>query len=236
MPQNLKGVPRTFFWAAVRCLGGQLVSQFMPHLFRPSHLLEFQVLPFPAISTIFSWSLEISSDVLPITYLLLGPYYKNHVTTVYELLGIRFGPRSQDAGTGFFIVTRLLASGVRLAGCAIAISVIFNVSLSLSIILIALFALIYTLLGGIKAVIWTDTLQFFIFSSGAGLAVATILVSLPNGWQDFFDVGNDFNKFKIFHISLSPCSPEYWLSFANPKSLAAGALFGFINTFAALGH
>ena len=170
-----------------------------------------------------------------IAMLLLTAYYKGRVTTVYEFLGQRFGPRSRDAGTGFFIITRLLASGVRLAGCAIALSVVFSMPLNTAIALIALTALIYTTLGGIKAVIWTDTLQFCLFIGGAAIALITIWLALPGGFSEFLSVGSEFGKFKIFHVSANPAHKDFFLNLNNPSSLVAGFLFGCFTTFAALG-
>jgi len=170
-----------------------------------------------------------------IAFVLLTAYYKGKVTTVYELLGERFGPHSHNAGTIFFILTRLLASGVRLAGCAIALSVVFNIPINLAIAMIALTALAYTLVGGIKAVIWTDMMQFILFMSAAGIAIFTITMALPNGWSDFIDVGQAHQKFKIFHISFISGTKDYWFNFSNPDSLMAGFLFGCFTTFAALG-
>ncbi len=170
-----------------------------------------------------------------IAYVLLSAYYKGKVTTVYEFLGQRFGPKSRDAGTGFFIVTRLLASGVRLAGCAIALSVVFDLPLNTSIVIIAVIALIYTVMGGIKAVIWTDMLQFILFIGGASVTLFVIWNALPNGFADFLSVGNSFEKFKIFHFSLKSESKDFFLSLSNPRSFIAGFLFGAFNTFAILG-
>lgn len=170
-----------------------------------------------------------------ISFLLLRPYYKNNVTTVYQLLGKRFGPRTRDSGTTFFLVTRLLASGVRLAGCAIALSVIFNLPLNTAIIIIACVALIYTSIGGIKAVIWTDTVQFLLFIAAALVAVGTVIYALPGGWSEFFAIGNEYSKFNIFHISFSSGSTDFIFNLTNPKSFVAGFLFGSFTTFAALG-
>lgn len=172
---------------------------------------------------------------LLVAFLLLSAYYKHNVSTVYEFLGKRFGPRSQDAGTGFFIVTRLLASGVRLAGCAIALAVVFHLPTNVAIAMIALTALAYTLIGGIKAVIWTDILQFILFIGAALIAIGTIIYSLPNGWSDFMQIGQMHDKFKVVHFSLSPEADDYWLNFANPQSFVAGLLFGCLSTLAALG-
>ena len=170
-----------------------------------------------------------------VSTLLLTAYYKSQVTTIYEFLGKRFGPRSRDAGTGFFMLTRLLASGVRLAGCAIALSVVFDIPLNSAIILIAVVAFIYTTLGGIKAVIWTDALQFFLLLGGAIVTLFFIWSAMPGGFSEFFQIGSEFGKFKIFHVSASPSHPEFFLNFNNPNALAAGLLFGCFTTFAVLG-
>lgn len=170
-----------------------------------------------------------------ICFLLLTAYYRGRVTTVYEFLGQRFGPRSRDAGTLFFIVTRLLASGVRLAGCALALAMVFNLPINTAIFLIALTALAYTMVGGIKAVIWTDMLQFILFIGAAVVALGMVMYSLPNGWNDFVAIGSEHDKFRIFHISFDVADKDYWLNFGNPQALMAGFLFGCFGTFAALG-
>ncbi|MBN2468495.1 MAG: sodium/solute symporter [Deltaproteobacteria bacterium] len=170
-----------------------------------------------------------------IALLLITAYYRGKVMTVYELLGQRFGPGSHSAGTCFFIVTRLLASGVRLAGCAIALSVVFTIPLTHAIMLIAGTAFLYTMVGGIKAVIWTDMVQFLLLLAAGCIAIGTIVVSLPHGWSDFIAVGNAYHKFTIFHISLQPGTNEYWLNLNNPQSLVAGFLLGCFTTLAVLG-
>ncbi|MBZ0109456.1 MAG: sodium/solute symporter [Candidatus Scalindua rubra] len=177
---------------------------------------------------------DLAGRVL-VSTLLLSAYYKSRITTIYEFLGKRFGPRSRDAGTGFFMLTRLLASGVRLAGCAIALSVVFDIPLNSAIILIAVVAFIYTALGGIKAVIWTDTLQFFLLLGGATVTLFFIWSAMPGGFSEFFQIGSEFGKFKVFHVSASPSHPEFFLNFNNPNALAAGLLFGCFTTFAVLG-
>ena len=170
-----------------------------------------------------------------VAYFLLTAYYRHNISTVYEFLGKRFGPRSRDAGTAFFIITRLLASGVRLAGCAIALAIVFQLPTAVAVCMIASTALAYTLVGGIKAVIWTDVLQFVLFIGAALIAIGTIICTLPSGWSDFIQIGQTHNKFKVIHFSFSSESKDYWLNFANPQSFIAGLLFGCFSTFAALG-
>ncbi|BBM86720.1 sodium:solute symporter [Candidatus Uabimicrobium amorphum] len=172
---------------------------------------------------------------LVICFLLLTAYYRSQVTTVYELLGERFGPRTRDAGTGFFLVGRILASGVRLAGCAIAIHVVFEVPVHTAIWAIAAVAVVYTFAGGIKAVIWTDMIQFFLFMAAAAIALTTIISSLPEGFSQFWNIASAEGKFKVFHDTLDSASPNYWLDLSNPKAFLAGFLFGCFTGIAALG-
>lgn len=161
-----------------------------------------------------------------IAYFLISAYYKARVTTVYQLLGTRFGPLSQDAGSIFFIVTRILASAVRLAGCAIAFSVIFSFPLNATIVIIAVIAMVYTIAGGIKAVIWTDVLQFLVFVGGGVLVLFVIWDRLPGGFEQFLEVGRAHDKFKIFHFDVG------W---NDSGSIWAGSIFGMLLTFAVLG-
>jgi len=170
-----------------------------------------------------------------IALLLITAYYRGKVMTVYEFLGQRFGPCSNSAGTGFFIITRLLASGVRLAGCAIALSVVFGVSIHSAILIIAFIALLYTMVGGIKAVIWTDMVQFSLLLFAAFITIGTIFAFLPNGWDDFISIGSAHQKFNIFHISFISGTKDYWLNFGNSQSLIAGFLLGCFTTLAVLG-
>ncbi|MCP5002880.1 MAG: sodium/solute symporter [Planctomycetes bacterium] len=170
-----------------------------------------------------------------ISALLLTAYYKSRITTIYEFLGHRFGPRSRDAGTGFFVLTRLLASGVRLAGCSIALSVVFDIPLNSAIVIIAVVALIYTTLGGIKAVIWTDMLQFFLFLGGASVTLFVIWSAVPGGFSEFVRIGSEFGKFQILHVSASPSHPDFFLNLNSPNALVAGLFFGCFTTFAVLG-
>lgn len=172
---------------------------------------------------------------LLIAWLLLTAYYRGKVMTVYEYLGQRFGPLCHGAGTAVFIITRVLASAVRLAGCAIALGVVFSIPINLAIPLIALVAFSYTLVGGIKAVIWTDMMQFLLVLITPLVAISVILYLLPHGWTDFLAIGAVHQKFTVFHISSTPGASDYWLNLANPQSLMAGFVLGCFTTLAVLG-
>ncbi len=111
---------------------------------------------------------------LMVAALLLGTYYRHRVVTVYDFLGHRFGALSQGAATTLFVIGRLLGSGVRLYGGAIALVVVAGIPFPLAIVLIAGVAVTYSLLGGLRAVVWTDVLQGLLLLLGGMLALAAL--------------------------------------------------------------
>ncbi len=158
--------------------------------------------------------------------LLISAYYKGKVTTVYEYLNQRFGMRTRDAGVTFFFVTRILASGVRLLAISMALSVVADVSLVQSILMVAGVALLYTLFGGIKAVIWTDVFQIMVFMGGAGLSFWFIMSNLPGGWSGLMEATSGLHKFQVF---------DFRLTLEDAFVFVAGLIGGCFLTFSALG-
>ena len=98
-----------------------------------------------------------------VAFILLPVYYKNNVTSIYEYLNTRLGKNSHRAGAFFFFISRVLGAAFRLFLVAIvlqqfifdALGVPYEVTVILSIILIW----VYTQKGGIKTIVFTDTLQ-----------------------------------------------------------------------------
>ena len=130
-----------------------------------------------------------------VSYIFLKPYYQYNVYSIYEYLATRFGTRTKNAASAVFLVTRTLASGSRIYVAAIILVLAFEMFRGapldadhkvlvyvLASVAITVLTAIYTTLGGIKAVIWTDFIQATIMM-GSALAAALILFhSIPNGW------------------------------------------------------
>src|SRR3954465_3411039 len=130
-----------------------------------------------------------------VSYIFIKPYYDYKVYSIYEYLTARFGVGSKNAASAVFMVTRLLASGARLYVAAIALALAYemitgvrpNQSQTLYIyvgatVVIVVLTAIYTTLGGIKAVIWTDLIQASIMIGSALIALGLLYSSLPGGW------------------------------------------------------
>jgi len=117
----------------------------------------------------------------------LPKYYAGQLSTAYAFLGNRYGEGMQATASITFLATRLLADGVRLFATAIPLKVIADsVGLSVSyfeiILVIGVVTALYTLVGGIKAVVWMDVVQMLLYIAGALFAIGSLLGSVPGDW------------------------------------------------------
>jgi len=150
------------------------------------------VIGVPAVSfggtmTFLQITLGYLAGRIAVSLLFLPRYYRGNLATAYAFLGERFGDRMRAAAAVTFLVTRLLADGVRLFATAIPLKVIADTSgLSVSyfeiISLLGLITVMYTLIGGIKAVVWMDVVQMVLYIGGGVLSLALLLGSVPDGW------------------------------------------------------
>ena len=136
-----------------------------------------------------------------IAKLFIEQFYRHNVFTAYEYLAKRFGTGSKNSASFIFLVTRVLASGVRLFGASIIVSVATGLSPFTAITIIAIAAVLYTVIGGIKAVIWTDVCQAIILFGGGLIALFYIFQDIPNGWDAVLSTTRGLSKWKFLDFS-----------------------------------
>jgi len=117
-------------------------------------------------------------------FVFIPPLYRAGTITIYGYLGKRFGQSSTVAASLMFLLGRLLASGSRLFMAAIAFSMVLygdttNRHLILAILILGGIGTLYTVCGGIRAVIWTDTIQIAVVVFAAVLSVYLLLRAIP---------------------------------------------------------
>jgi len=131
-------------------------------------------------------------------YVLLPIYYRQNVTSIYEYLDDRFGFVSYKVGAISFFVSRVLGAAFRLFLVAIVLqqfvfdtwNVPFEVTVTLSILLIW----VYTFKGGIKTIVWTDTLQTLFMLISVGLSIYFILEQLDWSFAEFL-ASDEFKQY-----------------------------------------
>ena len=171
---------------------------------------------------------------LLVSIIFIPAYYQGDLETAYDFIGKRFGLSLRKFTSSVFIITRVLASGVRLFATAIPVHIITGLDYPISIIIIGLFTLVYTYLGGLKAVVAMDVVQLFIYLSGAVASMVIIFNHLPHGWNDVvgYATQNGLNKFEIFNLKTGNNLFEF---LSSPYTLLGGLLGGTFLTMASHG-
>ena len=156
-----------------------------------------------------------------VAYILLPVYYNNNVTSIYEYLSIRFGKKSHFAGAFFFFLSRVLGASFRLFLVSIVLqqfifktwNIPFEVTVVISIILIW----IYTQKGGIKTIVFTDTLQTSLMILSVILSIYYINDALGFSFYEFI-FSKELSNYNQVFVSDSILSRNYFI-----KSLLGGA-------------
>lgn len=121
-------------------------------------------------------------------------YYEQEIYSPYDYMGRRLGSAAKKLATVVFTVGSILAQSVRVFVAAIPLSIVTPLDISWCIIIIGVIAITWTLMGGMQTVIWTDVMQFFLFTFGGLLALGWIISHLSGGMVEFIEVANTFNR------------------------------------------
>jgi SSS family transporter len=118
------------------------------------------------------------------------------------------------------MLTRTVADGLRLFLTGLLLQQCTGWPMELSIAVVGMLTLIYTFLGGMQAIIWTDVIQFVLKMLGAILAAILILTQLPGGWDAYLNIGSGNGKFDLFDFRPNPAIElTFW------TGLIGGAIF-----------
>lgn len=142
-----------------------------------------------------------------VSFFILPAYFKGFLETPYALFEQRFGTGFRRLSSGVFLLTRLLADGVRLFAAAIPLKIITGLDYPTAIFLIGVLTLAYTYYGGLRSVIWIDVLQLIVYTlcavfilwfaagmlEGRGEAITLLsaenkldFIQWPDSWSDVF--------------------------------------------------
>jgi Na+/proline symporter len=154
---------------------------------------------------------------LVIAFVLLPLYYKLNVTSIYEYLNQRFGTTSYKTGAFFFLLSRVTGAAFRLFLVALAMQYIIfeqmGVPFWATVVISILLIWIYTYRGGIKTIVWTDTLQTLAMLTAVGVAIFLINQKFDWSFSEFLS-SNEFNsKSKIFYFNDPFAKTYFWKYF-----------------------
>jgi len=145
--------------------------------------------------------------VAPIAVYVTMPFFRQiNATSAYEYLSKRFNMSVRLFASGLFTLFHISRMGIVMALTALALSAVTPLSASDSVLIMGVLCLIYCTMGGIEAVIWTDTLQTIVLLIGAVICFITIIVGLDGGITDFITIGFNDNKFTMVNVDFSASS------------------------------
>ena len=142
-----------------------------------------------------------------IAFVLLPLYYKLNLTSIYSYLEIKFGKSSEKTGALLFIISRLVGSAIRMY---LVVFVLYEfvfkswgIPFWVPAVIFILLILVYTYKGGIKTVVWTDTLQTTFLLLAAILTVVIILKTLNISFGELMSVSSERGYTKLFETDWS---------------------------------
>lgn len=171
---------------------------------------------------------------LVIAHVLMPVYYKLQLTSIYSYLDGRFGPRSYKTGASFFLLSRTLGAAARLYLVAFVLQTAvfdtFNVPFYLTVFVTIALIWIYTYKGGIKTIIWTDTLQTFFMIASVLITIYIVCSKLDVSFGESFDMifSNSYKGMPLYG-DIFNFDGWYHKQFF-PKQILNGALITIVMT------
>ena len=160
-------------------------------------------------------SLLVAPLILKLFYPL---YHAQRVTTSYEYIKMRYGTSSERMVSTLFVLGRLGWLGTVIYAPALVLTHITGLDLAASIVLMGLIATLYTFLGGIAAVVWTDVIQFILLLTGMIWVAISLTGTVEGGMSAILELGKESGRFDVlewppslFHLSLPLVGLSFFL-------------------------
>lgn len=180
--------------------------------------------------------LEIATGYLVgrivLAYTLLPRYYEGNLVTAYALLEQRFGLATRRFTSIVFMVTRGMADSVRVFATAVPIALIIGPLLPraavmpVAVLVLGTLTVIYTIKGGMRAVVWTEILQASVYLLGGLSAIVLVGQLVTGGWGSIVDAASAAGKLKMI---------SWYTGFDRPHTMFAGIIGGAFLSMASHG-
>jgi len=166
-----------------------------------------------------NWNSFVFSLSMPIAAWIAAKYFvpfyrKTGEISAYTHLENRFGPWARTYATVCFILLQLARMGSIFLGIALTLQALTGINVSTIIVVSGICILIYTILGGMEAVIWTEVAQGIIKTIGAFVILWIVISEMDNGVTDIIKIGNLENKFSLGSFKITDfTNSTFWVVF-----------------------
>jgi len=159
----------------------------------------------------FVFSLSIPIAVFMAVRFFVPLYRSVGSPSAYTYLEQRFGPWAKYYASVMYLMTQLMRAGTILYLLALVLNTILGWDIVVIIVITGASVLIYSMLGGIQAVVWTDAIQGIILIIGALVCAVIILFDMPDGPGQLFHIAGESHKFRLGSFSLNLDAPTFWV-------------------------
>ncbi len=175
-------------------------------------------LALPGVAFLSNWNAFVFSLSIPVAIFMaikfFIPLYRSVGSpSAYTYLEERFGPWAKNYVASFWLLTQVMRVAVILYLLALPMYVILGWDMRIIIVITGISVMIYSILGGIKAVIWTDAIQAVILITGAIVTLGILIFSLPEGFMQYIEVARLHEKFSLGSFGLSLTESTFWVVF-----------------------
>ena len=174
-------------------------------------------LALPGSAYLNNWNSLVFSISIPLAIVFAAkyfvPFYRNISSiSAYSFLEEKFGYWSRAYASACYLLTQIARIGSVLFLLSLALSSMLDWNTPLIIIITGIVVVVYSTVGGIKAVLWNDAIQGLLLIVGAIVCAIVLIVSLPGGFNQFISVGTEFNKFSLGSFGLELNIPTFWVT------------------------
>lgn len=175
-------------------------------------------LAIPGVAFLSNWNAFVFSLSIPVAIFMaikfFIPLYRSVGSpSAYTYLEQRFGSWAKNYVAIFWLLTQVMRVAVILYLLALPMYIVLGWDMRVIIVITGISVMIYSILGGIKAVIWTDAIQAIILIMGAMVTLGILMFSLPEGPGQYFEVASAHDKFNLGSLGLSLTESTFWVVF-----------------------
>jgi len=187
-------------------------------------------LALPAAAFALDWRQLSVNLALPFVAILavavfIPLFRRGRMTSAFEYLGLRYGPVPRLYGAVSFIVMQLIRAAQVLFLVSLPVQFLTGASLETVIVAAGVFVALYTIVGGIDAVIWTDVIQALVLIVGGAICAGYVILALPGGLAQTLEVASAHDKFSLGSFDWDLGRRTFWTV----------ALLGVVNWLAIYG-
>lgn len=159
----------------------------------------------------FAFSMSIPVAAIMAVKFFVPLYRKVNSPSAYAFMEQRFGPWARIYVSLCYLLTQLMRVGTILYLLAIALNAVFGWDIATIIVVTGIVVMLYSLLGGLQAVVWTDAIQGILLIGGALVCAVYLVFNIPGGAGQLFDIASEHNKFSLGSFGIELTESTFWV-------------------------